>query len=225
MRKFTIRNTVCIVISCIALLAGSVNITKAAILDIYGSVKDGVYSNHVINVRAEFDQNWIIHSQKEIKKQIEELISASQSLKSEDVNTDEEMIFAVEARDKTSSIAISLTQMGAILPSLPKTSSKEMIERILYLAEETWPKKLHAAYSELSGSENVEIEFKRQTFNFAGSNYPGFNVIIWTDKMSIYQRILYILKDDYYYNIVVASHGVDITDNLLKMFKKLYNTD
>ncbi|MBQ7170113.1 MAG: hypothetical protein IJR63_09470 [Synergistaceae bacterium] len=178
---------------------------------IIGRVRNGMYTNQSLGVRAYFGENWKILSRREIARLNGVVMSASPTLA--ELTNGKVPSFCAVTADNTAIVTIEITNLGVMGSAVVSESVNEELDALIRQISG----KLSQAYSEM-GYTDVKID--RANVTFTGRKYPGIIVTAKAKGVPLYQKQAVCIKGEYCYQVTATSTRLDITDKLLGMFRR-----
>ena len=174
--------------------------------DIRGTVKNGIYTNKIIKIKARFNDDWKILSQKEIAEIMGFAQSASPTLK--ELTGGTMPIFYAITKDGVANVNIVLNDVGEARPT----------DTVIKMGLKSAIKDIKKMFSEM-GLKTSDYEVVHM--KFLGQDCLGITGKASNERMAMYQKQVVFFAGDYSCNISATSIGADITDEILEIFSRL----
>ena len=183
---------------------------------ILGEVKN-VYTNRALGAEAHFDDNWRILSRTEIAQLMGLAASSSPSL--EELAKGNMPVFLVAAKDGTANINIVIVKLGAQIAEILINAETDSVFVDMYM--DGAAQGVSKTYTEM-GVNDFTVERIKTTF--LGSEHPGvFSTAKIHELITQYQKQVVCFSGEYAITLTATSLGIDKTDDMLAMFRKIGN--
>ena len=179
---------------------------------VFGSMRNGTYTNQQLGVKAYFSENWRILSHEEIARLNAFDPSASSTM--EKYKTGEIPFFYAMSTDNLAHVMIFLVNLGVMGGNAmtPKESKQAIDDAAQELTK--------MITTSLNEAGFTDVKSKSVNVSLAGSKYAGFSTSGKKQGVDMYQKAAICHKDEYLYCVSAMSIMNDITDKLLAMFKR-----
>ena len=179
--------------------------------DILGENNNGVYTNKVMGAEAKFSKDWKIFTPREIAALTGAISSTTPTAK--EILENNSPFFLAITGDGMSNINITADTLNPTGKALIAESRDLFVEIRMNVAVEG----IRRANS-ANKLENVAIE--RVSVNFLDEKCPAVLVTGTYRDITMYQKQVMFLTENYIFNVTATSVGKDRTEDMLSLFRK-----